>query len=289
MEKKGLIKPFQDLKTKGKKVVRQAATWWRSRWVAWVSFGLMALVTFGGLFYLASDWSPYRKNTQDNFYWGEQLPTDQDDIEEVPPISDFVVEQSATLPVPVVKSETGAPPLPSVTVFEGEDEGDYGSEADPGPEPEIALAPVMAPAQAFAFVERPVEAEVASAFGWRKHPVFNDWRFHPGVDFDTTLGQEVAAAMAGTVISVKADDVLGNTVILDHEGQRSSTYAHLDQVDVEVGQAVDPGQRIGTVGGSGISNEPHLHFELRLEGEAIDPVLYLPSVEVMQTTSPIDN
>ncbi|NLG85747.1 MAG: M23 family metallopeptidase [Firmicutes bacterium] len=272
MEKKGQSKPLEALKVSGQKLMRSVSSRWQERWLAWVSLGLMVIVTVGGLFYLAADWShPYQDESED-FYWSE--------LSAVPEPVDKPTPQETVNKPPTPKMTTPAanPPLIAEAEVVSEPLAPHDQEADPGPEPEIALKPVMAPSQAFAELARPVQGEITSSFGWRRHPVFADWRYHPGVDMDAATGTEVMAVMAGAVAEVKQDDVWGKLVVLDHGGQRSSTYAHLDQVEVEVGQAVEKGQRIGTAGQTGITDQPHLHLELRLEGTAVDPALYLPPV-----------
>lgn len=266
--------------------MRQATSLWRGRWLAWVSLGLMVVVTVGGLFYLATDWNRSYQSVEDDFYWSD-LSVGQEEVDK-PSAEEVPVDNPAPHPAAV----PAAQPAPTGEVTAGPDQlaAHTDQEADPGPEPEIALIPVMAPAQAFADVARPVQAEVSSSFGWRKHPVFADWRYHPGVDIDASLGEEVKAVMAGTVVEVKQDEIWGKLVSIDHHGQRSSIYAHLDQVDVEVGQAVDKGQRIGTVGQTGITDQPHLHLELRLGGTAVDPALYLPPPKgINETAQPTDD
>ena len=270
MEKKGPRKPFQSLKVSGQKLMHSVGSLWQGRWLALVSLGLMVVVTVGGLFYLATDWSHPHLDGDEDFYWSEPLAAQE--TVDAPSARETVEDKPAP---PKVAVPTANQPMAAQVAAEVEPSA-LVQEADPGPEPEVALVPVMAPSQAFADLARPVQAEVTLPFGWHRHPVFADWRYHPGVDLDAALGTEVKALLAGTVAEVKQDDVWGKLVVLDHGGQRKSTYAHLDQVEVEVGQAVEQGQLVGTVGQTGIAAQPHLHLELRLEGTAVDPALYLP-------------
>lgn len=242
---------------------------WGRRSVALVSLVLMVVVTVAGLFYLASDWTSPRYQENEEF-WGETAPEEPAPLPEVKPAP----AKQATAPEP---SQPGAPKKENSRPESqaAKPERQVGT-AEPGPEPAEPLQPVLAPGQVFRDLALPVAAEVTSPFGWRKHPVFADWRFHPGVDLNAPAGTEVKAVLAGTVAEVKEDEVLGKVVVIDHGEKRQSRYGHLEKVSVEAGQAVQRGQVIGTVGESGISAEPHLHFELRLDKEAIDPTPYLP-------------
>lgn len=99
---------------------------------------------------------------------------------------------------------------------------------------------------------------------------------HPGVDFVASTGTPVLAAAAGTVRRVHSDAIGGRQIAVDHGGGVETRYAHLNTQDVRAGLAVAAGQRIGTAGASGMTeNYPHLHFELRVNGSHTDPMRYL--------------
>jgi murein DD-endopeptidase MepM/ murein hydrolase activator NlpD len=96
--------------------------------------------------------------------------------------------------------------------------------------------------------------------------------FHPGVDYPLPYGATVRAAGRGCVVSAGfRSDGYGNRVVLRHRAGMTSLYAHLQRVSVGVGRCLTAGVQIGTVGSSGFSSGPHLHFELRLRGAAVDP------------------
>jgi murein DD-endopeptidase MepM/ murein hydrolase activator NlpD len=97
-------------------------------------------------------------------------------------------------------------------------------------------------------------------------------RMHTGIDFPTASGTPVLAARAGVVTVTRRLDGYGNTVALKHELGASTVYAHLSAILVKPGDHVVVGQPIGRVGATGVANGPHLHFELRVRGAAIDPV-----------------
>jgi murein DD-endopeptidase MepM/ murein hydrolase activator NlpD len=97
--------------------------------------------------------------------------------------------------------------------------------------------------------------------------------FHPGIDIPAPTGTPVAAAAAGLVVLAGfAADGYGKRVLIDHGGGVTTISAHLSRVDVAVGQAVSPGDVVGLVGASGEATGPHLHFEVRVRGAAVDPL-----------------
>lgn len=236
MQQKGMAKPFQTLKVRGQELLRSLKSLWQGSWLRWLSLALMIVVTVGGLFYLAADWSRPQQNVGQDFYWSE--PSVAEDHVDAP----VAVEETKP---PQPKVTAAIPKLqPEETIATNNDMQSLPQEADPGPAPEEALVAVMAPSEAFSDLTRPVKAQVTSPFGWRKHPVFGDWRYHPGVDLDAAEGTEVKAVLSGTVAEVKEDDVWGKLVVLDHDGHRRSMYGHLEQIKVEPGQIVEQGQRI---------------------------------------------
>lgn len=117
---------------------------------------------------------------------------------------------------------------------------------------------------------------ITSPFGNRIHPVSGRWSFHSGVDYGAARGSSVRAARSGTVTGVGEDEVMGRSVTIIHNGGYETFYAHLDTTTVRLNQEVRSGMIIGTVGSTGISTGPHLHFEVRRNGTARDPVDLLP-------------
>ena len=120
---------------------------------------------------------------------------------------------------------------------------------------------------------------ISSYYGWR--PTFGD--FHTGVDItgNSAFGKSVVAANGGKVIYTQntyvAGKGYGKYIIIDHGGNISTLYAHLNEIDVSVGQTVSKGQVIGKVGTTGWSTGPHLHFEVRISGAHTDPLPYITS------------
>lgn len=116
----------------------------------------------------------------------------------------------------------------------------------------------------------PLTGPITSGFGPR-------WgRWHRGIDLAAPAGTPVRAAASGQVSGVGWTEDYGRTVEINHGGGTSSFYAHLSRVLVEPGQRVERGTIVSTVGRTGRTTGPHLHFEIRLEGEPVDPLLLLP-------------
>lgn len=113
---------------------------------------------------------------------------------------------------------------------------------------------------------------VTSAFGFRNSPVYNTWKFHKGIDLAAKDGTPVYACQNGRVREVIAmDSIFGNCIILQHENGCSSVYAHLSDVCVNKGDVTAKGTVIGHTGHTGAATGPHLHFEIRMNGEAMNP------------------
>lgn len=124
-------------------------------------------------------------------------------------------------------------------------------------------------------MQLPCVGEITSGFGWRTHPILGYQRFHSGIDIGADYGSVIYAADRGTVIFAGWYGGYGNAVIIDHGGGVTSLYGHTSELYVSEGQAVQRGQAIAAVGSSGLSTGPHLHFEVRENGEPVDPTAYL--------------
>ncbi len=121
----------------------------------------------------------------------------------------------------------------------------------------------------------PVVAPITSDFGWRIHPIYGTRRLHAGTDFGVDEGTPVHAADGGVVVEAGWVSGYGYTVIIDHGNGMSTLYAHNSDVAVSPGQTVSKGQVVSYSGNTGGSTGPHLHFEVRINGEPTDPMGYL--------------
>ncbi len=125
----------------------------------------------------------------------------------------------------------------------------------------------------------PFPAQLTSGFGWRTHPISGERRFHRGVDLAAAYGTPVIAAFSGKVEVADWMDGYGMTIILTHKNSTQTLYAHLSEIFVKPGDAIEQGALIGRVGSTGLSTGPHLHFELhQLVDDSwivIDPLIQL--------------
>lgn len=121
----------------------------------------------------------------------------------------------------------------------------------------------------------PVPGRVRSGFGNRIHPIFGGVRFHSGIDIAASYGTLIKAADGGQVVQAGYFGGYGNSIMIYHGGGFATWYAHLSSINVSMGQTVERGQVIGLVGSTGWSTGPHLHFEVRINGNPQNPLAYL--------------
>lgn len=121
----------------------------------------------------------------------------------------------------------------------------------------------------------PASSRITSPFGWRTHPIFGDRRLHTGIDIGAPQGSAIVAAGDGTVIYAGYRGGYGNTIMIDHGDGLVTLYAHQSSFNAGNGQSVSKGQRIGSVGSTGNSTGPHLHFETRVNGVPKNPMGYM--------------
>lgn len=123
---------------------------------------------------------------------------------------------------------------------------------------------------------RPHHGEQTSGFGYRANPFTGRGaEFHGGLDFRGTYGEPVYTTATGKVSYANRMGGYGLLVIVQHNGGYETRYAHLNEIDVKVGDKVTVGQQIGKLGSSGRSTGPHLHYEVRQHGERLDPANFL--------------
>jgi murein DD-endopeptidase MepM/ murein hydrolase activator NlpD len=123
-----------------------------------------------------------------------------------------------------------------------------------------------------AFLRAPLEfSRVSSGFGMRKHPIHSGWRAHKGIDYAAPMGTRVRAVGDAVVEFAGVKGGYGNVVILRHNGQYSTVYAHLSRIIVRRGARVAQNDTVGLVGRTGWATGPHLHYEFRIGGEARNP------------------
>lgn len=124
----------------------------------------------------------------------------------------------------------------------------------------------------------PVEGEMTDGFGGRRDPFGGAaYEFHPGQDIRAERGTPVVAAATGTVAFAGWQSGYGQMIEVAHGGGLTTRYAHLSKIEVAVGAEVVRGELVGLVGSTGRSTGPHLHYEVRINGESVNPLAYLPT------------
>jgi len=111
-----------------------------------------------------------------------------------------------------------------------------------------------------------------SGFGMREHPILQTMRAHMGVDYAAPVGTPVISVADGVVAESGFQGAYGNKVVIQHNANQSTAYAHLSRISVRKGQTVKQGDIVGAVGSTGLSTGPHLHFEFRINGRHVDPL-----------------
>lgn len=123
----------------------------------------------------------------------------------------------------------------------------------------------------------PARGSLTSGYGWRRNPVGRrGYRFHSGLDIANARGTPIIAAAGGVVVKAAYNSGYGRQVEIDHGYGITTTYSHCNRLLVRKGQRVRGGQRIATIGSTGRSTGPHLHYEVHLDGNAVDPIDYVP-------------
>lgn len=121
--------------------------------------------------------------------------------------------------------------------------------------------------------------ELSSNYGLRRHPVLKREIFHSGIDLRASIGTPIRAVASGRVVFAGDYAQYGKLVVLSHVQGLTTHYAHCKNIGVSVGQVVHVGEFLGQVGRSGRTTGPHLHFELRHNGKALNPILLFSGIK----------
>ena len=203
-------------------------------------------------------------------------------------VIDDDAERSATRNAAIV-AETGLDPAKlSLPHGEGGVGGPYiSAEADPSApalDPalmrvarDVAAAERLKALLSFVPLRVPLSGDpsLTSSFGYRADPFLGRLALHPGIDLAEAYGAEIRAAAAGRVVHAGPAGGYGIMVEIDHGNGLATRYAHMSEALVEEGQVVDKGAILGRLGSTGRSTGPHLHYEVRVDGEPVDPERYL--------------
>lgn len=118
--------------------------------------------------------------------------------------------------------------------------------------------------------------KITSNYGMRTHPITGIYKLHTGVDISATTGTDFTAIADGIVVKAGYNGAYGNMVVIDHGGGVQTLYAHGSQIIAQLGQEVKAGDVVLKVGSTGYSTGPHAHFEVRVNGETVNPLDYVP-------------
>ncbi|WP_233238656.1 M23 family metallopeptidase [Bordetella sp. LUAb4] len=132
---------------------------------------------------------------------------------------------------------------------------------------DLARLPTSMPLEGYAYL--------SSSYGWRRNPVTGRYAMHEGVDFPAPRGTPIEAAAGGVVTEAGPENGYGNMLEIDHGDGMSTRYAHASELLVKKGDVVERGQIVARVGSTGRSTGSHLHFEVRLAGQPLDPKLFI--------------
>jgi len=116
-------------------------------------------------------------------------------------------------------------------------------------------------------------SRISSSYGVRQHPITGRLDMHPGIDFVPVDNHNIFSPLAGKVLFAGSKGSYGNTVIIEHPGNIQTLFAHLEKINVKAGASVKKQQLIGVAGNSGLSTGTHLHYELRVDGVRINPLI----------------
>ncbi len=126
--------------------------------------------------------------------------------------------------------------------------------------------------------------KINNEFGWRRNPFGGrSYENHPGIDIDGERGDQVIAPANGVVLKTGWSGGYGNMLEIDHGNGLTTRYGHLSKIEVEVGQEITRGQEIALIGTTGRSTGPHLHYEVRIDNQSVNPRSYLPPVPSSET------
>ena len=117
-------------------------------------------------------------------------------------------------------------------------------------------------------------ARISSSFGYRVHPVSGQWKGHKGLDYPAPRGTPIRATAQGEITFIGTQNGYGKVIFIQHDNDYSTVYAHQSRFKrgLKKGDAIEKGQIIGYVGSTGIASGPHLHYELRVDNQPVDPI-----------------
>lgn len=121
----------------------------------------------------------------------------------------------------------------------------------------------------------PIQGYITSHFGWRISPFTGSRHLHRGLDIVNKIGTPVAASASGRILFADKEEFWGKAVFIVHRDGIVTKYGHLSEISVKPGQMVERGDKVGEVGMSGRTTGPHLHYQIEINGKAVDPLHFL--------------
>jgi hypothetical protein len=203
---------------------------------------------------------------------------------EAPPVSQTTADDTSSAPTgdqattpsspeapsnPEAPTPTSSPAVTDAAVLQSEEEDDASVTLPVGP---------SSVAQVLAGLASPAGGQVARPFGFYYSTTFEDWRYHSGVDIALATGDQIRAAAAGTVSEVDGTQLEGWRVVISHGFGVTTTYSQMSAATPRQGDSVSAGESIGLAGAPGFLEAdlgPHLHYEIRVDGDPTDPAPYL--------------
>lgn len=187
-------------------------------------------------------------------------------------IGEMLRQRAAARAAAAAAAEAEAAAQQQASASSQADTGDAGTSDDSGStEPDYSYQPVSGSG---AFIW-PVNGVITSPYGYRTHPIFGTTIYHSGIDIGVDYGTPVHAADSGVVVEAGWISGYGYAVVIDHGNGLSTLYGHNESLNVSSGQSVSQGQVIAYAGSTGNSTGPHVHFEVRSNGDPVDPSAYL--------------
>lgn len=133
----------------------------------------------------------------------------------------------------------------------------------------------FAPIITSAPLQTPLSGRVTSLYGYREHPISGAEDFHRGVDIAALEGSKIHVVLPGEVAEIGSSQIYGNYIVIDHGGGLLTTYSHCSEILAPQGAVLRAGETVASVGSTGISTGPHVHFEVSKNGEYYDPAWLL--------------
>lgn len=121
----------------------------------------------------------------------------------------------------------------------------------------------------------PINADITAPFGMRYHKKFKEERMHTGIDIKAKIGTPVQAAAKGIVLKAEFSEGYGLMVVITHKNETATVYAHLSSISVAPGQSILQGDVLGHSGNTGFTTGPHLHYEVLIKGQPVNPLIFV--------------